>query len=177
MAKILKETYPKRHSVKTEQSIHSERLKQNQKLLTLLLFIQSLRKRSKAFLTMNMIPVKPPTSLIQLDSFLPFRQKTKRLNPAQKNGKSILHSYAWRKTYIGYKNPVTVKLPYSGDEIDIRPDLVYDDGETLTIAYIKIGKSYVLGNEFFQPCTTQSCSAELWFRKMNPVRLPALTLR
>ena len=29
------------------------------------------------------------------------------------------------------KNPVTVKLPYSGDEIDIRPDLVYDDGETL----------------------------------------------
>lgn len=45
-------------------------------------------------------------------------------------------------------SPVTVTLPYSGDEIDIRPDLIYDDGETLTVAYIKTGKSYVLGNEF-----------------------------
>ena len=74
-------------------------------------------------------------------------------------------------------SPVTVTLPYSGDEIDIRPDLIYDDGETLTVAYIKTGKSYVLGNEFLPTMTTQSCMAEPWSRRMNPVQSPAPTSR
>ena len=34
-----------------------------------------------------------------------------------------------------------------------------------------------LGMNFFQPCTTQSCMAEPWFRRMNPVQSPAPTSR
>lgn len=53
-----------------------------------------------------------------------------------------------RKTTKVLHEAATVILPYSGDEIDIRPDLVYDNGETIEIAFIKTGSSYVMGDEF-----------------------------
>lgn len=53
-----------------------------------------------------------------------------------------------RKVTKVIKGPVTVTLPYSGDEIDICPDLVYDNGDTIEVAFIKTGTSYVMGDEF-----------------------------
>lgn len=67
---------------------------------------------------------------------------------AKRMVKNFFTLTAGKKPVAVLTSPVTVTLPYSGDEIDIRPDLVYDNGETLTVAYIKTGKNYVLGDEF-----------------------------
>lgn len=46
---------------------------------------------------------------------------------------------------------VVVKLPYTGNNDDyarIRPDVVWDDGVTIIVGFIKTGSSYIMGDEF-----------------------------
>lgn len=43
---------------------------------------------------------------------------------------------------------VSVDLPYTDGTVQIRPDVVYDNGQTVEVVFIKTGSLYVMGDEF-----------------------------